>query len=98
LKGAAVAALLVAGIAVWALYRRAPVHDAPEHTAVENPTPESSAAGRADAAFPANHLATPNDDSTPELYQQALAFQQTLARNPADAAAKAGLAEVQDRL
>jgi TonB family protein len=87
----AAAALLVAGIAVWALYHRS-VHDAPPRAAaVDNSAPESSLA-HADAALAANRLTAPNDDNALDLYLQAL------ARNPADAAARTGLAEVQERL
>jgi TonB family protein len=88
----AAAALLVAGIAAWALYHRMSVHDAPPHAAaVDNSAPESSLA-RADAALAANRLTAPNDDNALDLYLQAL------ARNSADAAARTGLAEVQERL
>jgi TonB family protein len=89
----AAAALLVAGIAVWALYHRMSVHDVPPRAAaVDNSAPESSLVARADAALAANRLAAPNDDNALDLYLQAL------ARDPADAAARTGLAEVQERL
>jgi TonB family protein len=89
----AAAALLAAGIAVWALYHRMSVHDAPPRAAaVDNSAPESSLVARADAALAANRLTAPNDDNALDLYLQAL------ARNPADAAARTGLAEVQERL
>jgi TonB family protein len=89
----AAAALLVAGIAVWALYHRMSVHDVPPRAAaVDNSAPESSLVARADAALAANRLAAPNDDNALDLYLQAL------ARNPADAAARTGLTEVQERL
>jgi TonB family protein len=93
LKVAAAALLVVAGIAVWALYYRTSVHDVPPRpAAVDNSAPESSLVARADAALAANRLAAPNDDNALDLYLQAL------ARNPADAAARTGLAEVQERL
>ena len=47
---------------------------------------------RADAALAANRLTAPNGDDALDLYLQAL------ARNPADAAARTGLAEVHERL
>jgi TonB family protein len=88
----AAAALLAAGIAVWALYHRMSVHDAPPRAAaVDNSAPESSLT-RADGTLASNRLTAPNDDSALDLYLQAL------ARNPEDAAARAGLAEVQERL
>jgi TonB family protein len=89
----AAAALLVAGIAVWALYHQKSVHDAPPRAAaVDSAAPESSLMARAAAALAANRLAAPNDDTALDLYLQAL------ARNPADAAARTGLTEVQERL
>jgi TonB family protein len=88
----AAAALLVAGIAAWALYHRAPVHEAsPRAAAVGNPAHESPAV-RADAALAENRLTAPNDDNAVDLYRRAL------VRNPEDAAARSGLAEVQERL
>lgn len=96
LKIAAAAAvlLLVAGITAWALYHRAPVHEeAPALAlAVDNSAPESSLATRADGLPAANRLTPPNDENALDLYLQAL------ARNPADAAARTGLAEVRERL
>jgi len=79
----AAAALLVAGIAVWALYHQKSVHDAP---------PRAAAVDSAAPALAATRLAAPNDDTALDLYLQAL------ARNPADAAARTGLTEVQERL
>jgi TonB family protein len=89
----AAAALLVAGIVAWALYHRMSVHEAPPRAAaVDNSAPESSLVARADAALAANRLTAPNDDNALDLYLQAV------ARNPADAAARTGLTEVQERL
>jgi TonB family protein len=86
-------ALLAAGITAWALHHRAPVQDAPPRAAgLATSAPESSLVARADAALAANRLSAPSDDNALDLYRQAL------ARNPADAAAKTGLAEVQERL
>jgi len=89
----AAAALLVAGIAVWALYHQRSVHDAPPRAAaVDVSAPESSLVARADAALATNRLTAPVDDNAHDLYLQAL------ARNPEDTAARTGLAEVQERL
>ena len=88
----AAAVLLVAGIAAWALYHRGPTHAPPRPAAVDNPAHESSPVVRADAALAENRLTAPNDDNALDLYRRAL------ARNPEDAAARSGLAEVQERL
>ena len=88
----AAAVLLVAGIAAWALYHRVPVHAPPRAAAVDNPAHESSPVVRADAALAENRLTAPNDDNALDLYRRAL------VRNPEDAAARSGLAEVQERL
>ena len=88
----AAAVLLVAGIAAWALYHRAPVPAPPRAAAVDNPAHESSPVVRADAALAENRLTAPNDDNALDLYRRAL------VRNPEDAAARSGLAEVQERL
>jgi TonB family protein len=93
LKLAALALLVAAGIAAWALYRQKPVHEAsPRTAAADNSAPESSLVARADAALAANRLDARDDDNALDLYLQAL------ARNPTDAAARTGLAEVQERL
>ena len=92
-KVAAAVLLAAAGIAAWALYHQKSVHEAAPHAAaVDNSAPESSLVARADAALAANRLAAPTDDNALDLYQQAL------SGNPADAAARTGLAEVQERL
>ncbi len=89
----AAALLVLAGIAAAVLYHRTPVPDLPARApASDNSLPESSLMARAEAALAANRLTAPSDDNALDLYEQAL------ARNPADAAAKAGLAEVQERL
>ena len=89
----AAALLLLAAIAAAVLYHRTPVHDLPARaSAPDNSVPESSLVARAEAALAANRLTAPSDDNALDLYQQAL------ARNPADDAARAGLAEVQERL
>jgi len=85
------AALLAAGLTAWALHYVASVHDAPPRAAAVNgsPAPESSLSARTGAANP---LTAPNDDAALDSDLQAL------ARNPADAGARADLAEVQERL
>jgi TonB family protein len=93
LKVAAAVLLAAAGIAAWALYHQKSGHEAlPRAAAVDNSAPESSLVARADAALAANRLAAPDDDNALDLYLQAL------TRNPADAAARTGLTEVQERL
>jgi TonB family protein len=89
----AAALLVLAGVAAAVLYHRTPLPDlAARAPAPDNSLPESSLPARAEAALAANRLTAPSDDNALDLYQQAL------ARNPADAAARAGLAEVQERL
>jgi TonB family protein len=89
----AAAVLLVAGITAWALYHRGSVPGAPPRVAaVDSSAAESSVVARADAALAANRLTEPNEDNALDLYLQAL------ARDPADAAATTGLAEVHERL
>ena len=85
------AALLAAGLTAWALHYVASVRDAPPRAAAVNgsPAPESSLSARTGAANP---LTAPNDDAALDSDLQAL------ARNPADAGARADLAEVQERL
>jgi TonB family protein len=89
----AAALLVLAGIAAAVLYHRTPVHDLTARApAPDNSVPESSLVARAEAALAANRLTAPSDDNALDLYRQAL------ARSPADAAARAGLGEVQERL
>jgi TonB family protein len=93
LKAAAGAALLAAGIGAWALYHRAPVHDAPPHAAaVDGSAPEPSPLARSDPGTVMNRPTAPVDDNAIEKYLEAL------ARNPTDVEARAGLAEIQERL
>jgi hypothetical protein len=65
----------------------APVTEAPNPAAGESPLLR-----RAAAALAANRLTQPSGDNALQLYQR------MLARNPADPAARAGLAEVRERL
>jgi TonB family protein len=95
LIGATLGVLGIIIIATWALRRGAddgvPAHvaasDAMHQNAAESPLLVSAA-----AALAANRLTEPAGDNALELYLQAQ------ARNPADAAARAGLAEVRERL
>jgi TonB family protein len=64
-----------------------PVHVTPRPAPIESPQMASAA-----AALAANRLTEPPGDNALELYLQAQ------ARNPADAAARAGLTEVRERL
>jgi len=102
LVGAACAALCVLLGAIWLLHasggggaRRAletagrPAAAAPATAA---PSAESPLLARAAQALAANRLTTPAGDNALELYLQ------QLARDPADADARAGVAEVQERL
>jgi protein TonB len=89
------AGLLVAGIAAWLLlHHGTSVPQAPTSPAAVEGSPalESSPLARADAALAENRLTAPNGDDALDLYRQAL------AANPADAAARTGLAEVHERL
>jgi tetratricopeptide (TPR) repeat protein len=91
--GAAGIALTLLGVAGWALMRwphaarSTPVADAPDPAAGESPLLK-----RAAAALAANRLTQPSGDNALQLYQR------MLAQNPADPAARAGLAEVRERL
>jgi len=91
--GAAGIALTLLTVAGWALMRSphkassAPVTEAPNPAAGESPLLR-----RAAAALAANRLTQPSGDNALQLYQR------MLARNPADPAARAGLAEVRERL
>jgi TonB family protein len=92
--GAAVGALgLAAGVA-YVLQRNGAedVSPAPARGAAKSSSAESPLLARAAAALAANHLTDPAGDNALELY---LAVQ---ARNPSDANARAGLAEVHERL
>ncbi len=94
LVGGAIAALGVILIAAWATFRNAGDDTGPPQTAgiAHNSAADSPELLRAAAALAANRLTEPAGDNALELYSQAQ------ARNPADAAALAGLAEVHERL
>jgi protein TonB len=96
LVGGTIGALGVIIVATWAMRRgssddtaapQAAAADAVHPAAAESPLRE-----RAAAALAANRLTEPAGDNALELYLQAQ------ARNPADALARAGLAEVRERL
>jgi TonB family protein len=92
LIGAAIGGLIAAVAAIWALRHESPEQSSPPVAAARSPAIDSVLLGRADAALAANRLTAPSGDGALDLYSQAL------ARNPADAAARAGLAEVHERL
>jgi TonB family protein len=94
LIGGAAAALLIVGAIAWIAHR-----SSGEEPALPNPTEtaksaavESPLLARAAAALAANRLTEPAGDNALELYLQ------LQARNPADADARTGLAEVHERL
>jgi TonB family protein len=89
------AGLLVAAITAWVLlHHGASAPQAPTSPAAVEGSPalEPSPLARAAAALAENRLTAPNGDDALDLYRQAL------AANPADAAARTGLAEVHERL
>jgi len=94
LIGGTIGALGVIVAATWALHRNAQDGVDPLHTAgVTRPSAaEPPMLIAAAAALSANRLTEPEGDNALELYSQAL------ATNPADATARAGLAEVHERL
>jgi TonB family protein len=90
----AVAALLVVGAIAWIAHRsngEEPALPAPIETA-KPAAVESTILARAAAALAANRLTEPAGDNALELYLQ------LQARNPAGSTARAGLAEVHERL
>jgi TonB family protein len=94
LIGGALAALLIIGAIAWIAHRNNG-EEAPPPTSSETAKPaavESPMLARSAAALAANRLTEPPGDNALELYQQ------LQARNPADPAARAGLAEVHERL
>jgi TonB family protein len=93
LIGGAIASLLVVGGIAWIAHRNSeePAVPVPSETA-KPPAVESSILARAAAALAANRLTEPAGDNALELYLE------LQARNPADANAHAGLAEVHERL
>jgi TonB family protein len=94
LVGSALAALLIIAAIAWIAHRNNG-EEAPPPTPNETAKPtavESPVLARAAAALAANRLTEPAGDNALELYQQ------LQTRNPADPAARAGLAEVHERL
>ena len=89
--GVAAALLLVAAVA-WIAHRNSGEDSVPLAETAKPPPVESPLVARAAAALSANRLTEPAGDNALELYLQ------LQARNPADAKARAGLAEVRERL
>ncbi|HEY2782685.1 MAG TPA: TonB family protein [Steroidobacteraceae bacterium] len=93
LAGGAVAALLVVAAVAWLAHRNSGEEPLPAAAEAAKPAAaESPVVARAAAALAANRLTEPAGDNALELYLQ------LQARNPADANARAGLAEVRERL
>jgi len=93
LIGGAVGALGAIVLATWALHRSSEEDLGPPQTAgVARPSEASPILAQAAAALAANRLTEPAGGSAFDLYSQAQ------AQNPTDAAARAGLAEVHERL
>ena len=94
LMGGAVAALLIVGAIAWIAHRSSGEEPAPPNpTETAKPAAvESTVLARAAAALAANRLTEPAGDNALQLYLQ------LQARNPADADARIGLAEVHERL
>jgi TonB family protein len=93
LIGGTIGALGVIAAAAWMLHGNTQDDAGPPHAAgVAHPSAAESPLLAAAAALAANRLTEPAGDNALELYLQAQ------ARNPADAAARAGLAEVHERL
>ncbi len=94
LIGGAIGVVGVIAVAAWMLLHRSPDVGAvaPRAEPVARPTVESPQLSSAAAALAANRLTEPAGDNALELYSQAL------ARSPADPIARAGVAEVRERL
>jgi len=93
LIGGAVAALLVVGTIAWIAHRSGEEAAPPPSSDAAKPAAaESTVLARAAAALAANRLTEPAGDNALELYLQ------LQARNPGDADARSGLAEVHERL
>ncbi len=89
----AIAALLIIGAIAWLAHRSSGEEIAlPAAGETAKPAAESLILARAAAALAANQLTEPPGDNALELYLQ------LQARNPAAAGARAGLAEVHERL
>jgi TonB family protein len=87
--GAAVAAIAVTA---WLMHLHSDKPVAAPPVVVAAPSPDETLLNDAAAALAANRLTEPAGDNALELYTQAQ------ARDPADAQARAGLAEVRERL
>jgi TonB family protein len=94
LIGGIIAAAAVVAAIAWIAHRSGGEETAlaPGPEAVKTSAADSPLLARAAAALSANRLTEPPGDNALELYSQ------MLARTPADAAARAGLAEVKERL
>jgi protein TonB len=93
LAGVAIGALALAAVVAW-MVNRSGGEDAAAPPAAEaaKASTDSSQLARAAAALAANRLTEPPGDNALEFYLG------LLARNPADSSARAGLAEVHERL
>jgi TonB family protein len=92
LIGGAIAAVSVIVLATWAMHKRSDADLQAASTAPRPSPAESPLLTQAVAALAANRLTEPGGDNALELYLEAQ------ARNPADSQARAGLAEVRERL
>jgi TonB family protein len=93
LIGGAIGALGVIVVATWALHKNSDEAGTPHAAGVPHSSAtESPQLVRAAVALAANRLTEPAGDNALELYLQAQ------AQNPADPVARAGLAEVRERL
>jgi len=93
LIGGTIGVLGVIAVAVWVMQRGRDVDaGAPRSASVAHPPVESPLLANAAAALSANRLTEPAGDNALEFYSQAQ------AQNPADPIARAGLAEVRERL
>ena len=94
LIGGAIAAMSVLVLATWATHKRTAADSTPESaaSATRLAPPESPLLSQAAAALAADRLTEPGGDNALDLYREAQAI------NPADAQARAGLAEVRERL
>jgi TonB family protein len=93
LIGGAIAALLIVGAIAWIAHRSSGEEAAPPPASeTAKPPVESAILARAAAALAANRLTEPEGDNALELYSQ------LQSRNPTDANAREGLAEVHERL
>ncbi|MEP6548823.1 MAG: TonB family protein [Gammaproteobacteria bacterium] len=92
LIGAALGAVVLLIVAVWAIKGSSEIGGGAPHVVARAPASESPLVGQAATALAANRLTEPAGDNALELYLQAS------ARDPSDPKARAGLAEVHERL